>query len=62
MPGDWDLGGWVDDARDILSANPLLPDARLEAIVRGIELNVDNLARHIEAMDAISRNDVPRRH
>lgn len=61
VPGDWDLGGWVDDARDILSTNPLLPDARLEAILRGIELNVDNFARHIEAMDAISRNDVPRR-
>ena len=34
----------------VLPLNPLMPDERLEAVSRGIDLNMLNFRRHLERM------------
>lgn len=47
---DIDLDGWREAAMEILSADPYLPEIRLQAIGRGIDMNIDGFRRHVDRM------------
>lgn len=47
---DIDLEGWRDAAMEILSEDPYLPESRLQAIGRGIDMNIAGFRRHIDRM------------
>lgn len=48
LPSGVDLDAWAQETLRVLSLNPLMPDERLEAVSRGIDLNILNFRRHLE--------------
>ena len=50
LPSGIDLDAWAQETLRILSLNPLMPDERLEAVSRGIDLNILYFRRHLERM------------
>jgi len=54
LPSGVDLDSWAEEALRILSLNPLMPGERLDAVSRGIDLNILNFRRHLEKAARLS--------
>ncbi|MCM1221353.1 MAG: hypothetical protein NC548_43420 [Lachnospiraceae bacterium] len=46
------LKGFTEEAAGILSQNPYLPEQRLNAIIKGLSINIDEITRHAESCRA----------
>ena len=60
FPLDADLERWIDQAGQILSSDPLLAEARVEAIVAGMRQNVAMLERHVGRMSRLFPDHAPK--